>query len=115
MFKFAKNREVLWPVTVQFPADGGLMQSCDIEVRYKLLTSSELKRLADRAQPMSETEAADWVAARVTGWTGVADEAGEPLDFSEQTLRALLDDPFFSSAIGVGLVLASRGAGAKNS
>ncbi len=47
MFKFARQREVLWPVTVNVPADGG-PERTEIKVRYRLLTRSELAGLSER-------------------------------------------------------------------
>lgn len=119
MFKLAKERQVLWPVTVQVPEDGG-PQAVDIQVRYRLLTRSELKALAgalagvsgDTDALLAELDAR--LSDRITGWEGIADEAGKPLPFTPENMAAVLDVPYLRDAIEQGLYAASRGALAKN-
>lgn len=120
MFKFARNREVLWPVTISAPADGG-PQKVEIKVRYKLLTRSELAELSERLKAAAEGSDADVIstldsllAERITGWDGIADEAGNPLAFTPDNVAAVLDVPYVREAIESGLYAASRGAVAKN-
>jgi hypothetical protein len=109
MFKLAKQREVLWPVTVTVPVDGGV-EKVEIQVRYRLLTRSEMLALRDEGEQALE----GLVRERVTGWDGVADASGEPLPFSPETLEQALDNLAFFQAVSVGLLFASQGALAKN-
>jgi hypothetical protein len=120
MFKFARNREVLWPVTVNVPADGG-PEKVEIQIRYRLLTRSELSGLSERIKAAAEGGEGEVLAAldgllaeRITGWDGISDEAGEVLPFSADNLTAVLDVPYLREAIETGLYAASRGALAKN-
>jgi len=118
MFRLAKQREVLWPVTVQVPADGG-PQPVEIQIRYRLLRRSELADMHARivASAEANTLLADLDAVlgeRITGWEGIGDEDGTPLPFNPQTLAAVLDEPYLRQPIEDGLYAASRGALAKN-
>ncbi|MGE0289688.1 MAG: hypothetical protein AB7I42_25640 [Bradyrhizobium sp.] len=138
MFKFARKREVLWPVTVLVPLDDGSGQVAEMEIRirYRLLTSTELN---DRAREELEValsagveggavdgmlaqlspdrinKAMEDLKGRITGWEGLADEAGEPLAFTPENLDGVLEIPYLRTAIHRGLVEASQGAPAKNS
>jgi hypothetical protein len=120
MFKFARNREVLWPVTVNVPADGG-PEKVEIRIRYRLLTRSELTGMSERIKAAAEGGEADVVhvldgllTERITGWDGISDEAGEALAFTPDNLTAVLDVPYLREAIETGLYAASRGAAVKN-
>lgn len=128
MFKLAKQREVLWPVTIEVPDDGGsgVVTPVQIKVRYKLLSRTEMResielarKQADGAAPMSEeaVRADDaWFAARVTGWEDVVDaDSGAAIAFSGEALAAMMDVPYVAKALVAGLWEASRGAAAKNS
>jgi hypothetical protein len=119
MFRFAAQREVLWPVTVSVPVDGGVAPT-ELQIRYRLLTRSELADLGERLRATEGGERAlmatldGLLAARITGWEGIADESGAPLPFTPETLAAVLDVPYLREAIEAGLYAASRGALAKN-
>ena len=120
MFRFAKHREVLWPVTVSVPADGG-PEKVEIRIRYRLLTRSELSGFAERIKAAAEDSETSVVgvldgllAERITGWDGISDEAGEALAFTPDNLAAVLDVPYLREAIESGLYAASRGATVKN-
>lgn len=112
MFKFARQREVLWPVTIEVPVDGGTTEVHEITVRYRLLDKTERDALSSIS---SDEEALQFLVDRITDWDGVANEDGQPLEFSEENLRALLTIPYVERPITVGLLKASAGAPAKNS
>jgi len=119
MFRLAKQREVLWPVTVQVPEDGG-PQSIEIKVRYKLLARSELRALASALSTVAgDTDALlaeldTKLIERITGWEDLGDEDGNALAFTRANVEAVLDIPYLREAIEQGLYAASRGALAKN-
>jgi hypothetical protein len=122
MFRLAKNREVLWPIRVSVPIDGGV-ETAELSIRYRLLTRSELAALGDRLKAAtSEGESTvslmgvldGLLSERITGWEGLAGEDGAPLAFTPEHLAAVLDVPYLREAIEAGLYAASRGALAKN-
>lgn len=129
MFKFAKIREVLWPVTLSIPRDDGSgeVDNVSIKVRYKLLDRSEMADLMRQAVKSGENitalEIADDMAlsdrdlcSRITGWEGVVDaDSGEPIQYSPENAAALININYVRAAIDASLWEASRGAPAKNS
>lgn len=128
MFKLAKQREVLWPVTIDVPAEdgSGAVKPVQIKIRYKLLSRTEMREAIEVAKQqaaaggeMTEEQAradGEWLAARITGWEDVVDaETGGPAEFSAEALAALLDVPYVAQPVASGLWDASRGAPAKNS
>ena len=119
MFKFAKKREVLWPVTIMVPVDDGKTAEQQFTVRFRLMTKSEMTdALAETVdEDMSKVFAAQdaRLVDHVVGWSGLVDETGDELPFTSSALNALLDVPYVRSAIEGALWEASRGAPAKNS
>lgn len=134
MFRFAKRREVLWPVTIDVPSDdgSGRVDEVCVRIRYRLLTQSEL---ADRVRegleaagqignleallatlsPGALEKRLEDLREHITGWEDIGDEDGQQMPFSAEALDALLDVPYFRAAAEQGLLDASRGAPAKNS
>ena len=133
MFKFAKKRQVLWPVTAQVPADdgSGAVRDVTFRVRYLLMTREELATVARQSldlmragdidsqiEAMSEERVRESVALmqrHVVGWDGISGEDDQPLPFTADNLNALLAVPYLHRAIASGLSDASVGAPAKNS
>jgi hypothetical protein len=111
MFKLARKREVLWPVTIQTARDGGETDEHEINLRFQLLTNSELSSVSK----MTDEESGELLRSKIKGWSEVFDEDGNALEFSEANLAACLDLPEFSFPASIALVQASRGARAKNS
>jgi hypothetical protein len=136
MFKFAMERQVLWPVTINVPIDGGETQEMEIRVRYRLLTQDEMTARAHEdlaaaraastdqspiegllaaIEPEGLKKRLDQLKACITGWEGIADAEGNPLPFTATNLEAVLNVPYLRTPIASGLMEASRGAPAKNS
>lgn len=97
MFKIAKTRRVTWPVTIPVPQSGGSVQKHKIDVEFDLLTQTRLTEV------MAEERNADQDAALlrevVVGWSGVANEDGEPVEFSAAALADLVDISYVRSAL----------------
>lgn len=110
MFKLAEKNEVLWPVTVPVPQDGGTVTEVEIQIRYKLLTRSRMDELP--RLPAKEQDGA--LLDHITGWEGVQATDGKDVPFSRDNLIALLDIGPVQRAVVRGLYEASRGAPAKN-
>jgi hypothetical protein len=134
MFRYAKNREVLWPVIIEVPSGDGTGQvvKAEVKIRYRLLTQTEIaERARTDLESAQQVESIDGMLAQIAparlqerrerlighvlGWEGVEDEAGNTLPFTPDTINALLDVPYFYTAVELGLAEASRGAAVKNS
>lgn len=112
MFKFARNREVLWPVTVRVPREdgSGAVEQMEAKVLYQLLSKTELR---DMTQAKIDTS--ELLQKKVRGWEGIIDaDTAAPLPFTDENLAALLEIPFVHQAVLVGLTQASVGAERKN-
>lgn len=110
MFKLAQQNEVLWPVTVQVPQDGGTTKAVEISVRYRLLTKTDARDM----KAMDDAASEQALLSHITGWEGVADMAGNPVPFTPDNLAALVEHDYVARAIVLGLYQASKGAPAKN-
>ena len=133
MFKFAKNREVLWPVEIQMPVDGGEVESVVVSVRFKLLDQTELSdrmreglemmRIGDDVEEALKAVAPEELkkrnadlAAHITGWgDDIVGDNDKPLPFTKKNLEAFIQVPYIRAAFSQGLLDASRGAPSKNS
>lgn len=136
MLKINHSREIWYPITVKLlREDGKGSESVEFEIRYHLLTRKEArdktkealretKTLSDLGQREQLLESMDqarldtydaWLRSRVKDWRGVCDMEGQPILFSDETLKAAMDSSTtIAQAIDVGLFNASRDQPAKN-
>lgn len=107
MFKIAKSRCVKWPVTISVPQSGGTVQKHKIEAEFDLLTQSRLQEVmaADR----NDDGDAALLREVLLGWDGVADEAGQPVEFSDEARNDLVDIPYVRAALIRGYFEAASG------
>lgn len=119
MFKHAAKREVDWPVEVSVAQDGGTVQTVEVTLRYRLATSSEIRSMSSSGIGMLDGEedlrALEKVCGHITGWDKIVDEDDNPIEFTQENLYAVMENPAFARAATIGLVQASSGAAAKNS
>lgn len=140
MFEFTEGNECFWPVGLPRVNDAGEVETCQVLIRYRIYTRTELaqqrrdtvreaaKRYQDAGtnhgdasrveQALAELDAAHAARAsevrdRVTGWKGIA-RGGEEIGFDLGVLDHLLDNEARFEALRDGLYEASRGARAKN-
>ena len=116
MIRIAKDHVVRdWEVKVPYPRDGGSVEEIPIKVSFRLLPNSE--HLAALQNPFAASGGGrsifDVVADHIVGWEGIGDEDGNPIPWSPEAARRILDFPFMWEAIRDGLVRASRGEGAR--
>jgi hypothetical protein len=99
MFKIAKNSETYtWPVEVQVPTNGGRFTTATFDAIFKVIPQSEIDAAIEAAQEGGNTDAA--LLGKVwLGWSGVLDEDDQPLGYSEDAKRALLDIPYVRIAV----------------
>jgi len=79
--KLAAKKTILWPTTINVPTDGGRTIAETFDVEYRVLTQAELVELDGK----------DMLELTVVGWPkGPKGEDGEPVPFSEEAKRELL-------------------------
>ncbi len=86
MLKIVRNPEFKAPVKVVLPIDGG-QREATFTARFRAQTRSE-----QAAYDLATVEGTDaFLGAVITGWEGLADEDGQPFDYSSSNLGLLLD------------------------
>jgi hypothetical protein len=86
-----------WPVVVEFPVDGGKFDKETFDAEFKRLPQDRLREIGEQVDngTLSDLELLDQVLA---GWSGIFDESGEEVPFTETNRKRILN---------VGLVAAS--------
>ena len=102
-----KSSSFKWPVTVEFPVDGGRFESESFDAIFKRIGRAEFAKLVDKGDT-------DLLEAVLEGWEGIKDEAGKDIAFTKWALKDMLDDPFFTKAVIKAYLESFEGGKAKN-
>lgn len=112
MFVISQSNTYKWPITVEFPIDGGNFEKQTFDAEFRRMTQSQietwLKKIAD-----GEAKDADFAAHILVGWKGITDGA-EEVPFSETNRDRLFDIPLVTAALIKAYVSSVAGAKAKN-
>lgn len=97
-----ENEEILikkWPVLVSTPKDGGSVTTHEILVDYSLLPQDEMDSLLEASRDVEGTSD-EYVLRRVVkNVSGIEDEAGNPIEYSEALLNRMVKRPNIRSAM----------------
>lgn len=112
MFKITQDPTYTWPVSVEFPADGGKVEKATFDAEFKRLTQSRVDeiRLAVERNDMRDI---DLAREALVGWSGIVDANGA-VPFSESARDQLLEIPMLATSIVVALLNSLAGARRKN-
>lgn len=112
MFKIVTTTEYTWPVSVQFPVDGGRTEKATFDAKFKRLTQT---RLGELREAIEKGTTSDVEIARdvLVGWSGVSDDKGE-VPYSEAARDTLLDVPLVAASIVMAMFESIAGAKRKN-
>lgn len=102
-----KSSTFKWPVTVEFPVDGGRFEAESFDAIFKRVGRIEFTKLVDKGDT-------DLIEAVLVGWEGVKDEAEKEIPFTKAALKDLLDDPCFTRGLVKAYLESLEGAKAKN-
>ncbi|MGF1775902.1 hypothetical protein [Vibrio nomapromontoriensis] len=92
MFKVTDERIVKnWPVDVVVPIDGGDTQRHPIKVDLKITDTVDANKVLMGQEPE--------LKMCLVGWEGIANEIGEPIEFSESARDTLLKNPHFTQSV----------------
>ncbi len=99
-----KPLEVLWPVTVQVPANGGKTSAQKFQLKWKVLNTAEFdKRMPAAADFIDDQDDEPWVkfwGGIITGWKDIKGEKGDkPLPFTPDNLRDFIRVPYVQSVL----------------
>lgn len=106
-FVLKQSASYTWPITLILPVDGGRREKHTFDGEFKRLPQSrinEIVRLAremERGRLNEDESLEDQDAARevLVGWSGVVDDDGKEIPFSDGTLGQLLEIPTVAGQI----------------
>ena len=112
-FVLKQSETFSWPVTFDLPVDGGLHETQTFDVHYKRMPQKWIREIARKieADKVTDTEVAKEIVA---GWTGITDEAGKEIPFSQKALEQILDIPTLSGSVVLAFFKATSGVKEKN-
>lgn len=112
-FTLKRDDRFKWPVSFDVPVDGGKFKRETFDGIFIRVSQSRLRELTDL---VSSGEVTDIDVARevLVGWSGIKDDNGEDVPFSDEALEQLLDVPMLASAIVVKYFESLQGVKAKN-
>lgn len=106
MFKIVEKTSIEWPVNVEVPQDGGRTTKHSFSAVFRVLPQEEITSLAEN------NEDPVFLSEVLIGWSGVADESGTPIEYSDEMKAKLLSIPYVRRAVLVAFFEASNGKAA---
>ena len=124
-FVLKQSSSYLWPVSFDVPVDGGRHEKNTFDAELKRLPQSRIVEIQEAVQKrlsaIQRGEEADGmitdheIAVEILiGWTGITDDTGEQVPFSEKAKAELLDVPTVTAAVVTAYFGSLRGAKRKN-
>ena len=117
-FVLKQSSSYSWPVSFDVPVDGGRHERQTFDGEFKRLPQSkigpmvaELGKLEDLGELDRITEIASDV---LIGWSGINDDDGKEIPFSQKALEQLLEVPFLAVAVLKAYMDSIKGAKRKN-
>ena len=105
-FVLKQTASYTWPVPLLIPVDGGRREKHSFDAEFKRLPQSRINEIIKLARALEmgrgdDESLDDKSAARevLIGWTGITDDAGKELPFSESALAELLEIPTIAGQI----------------
>lgn len=105
--KLAIADSAWWPVVIDVPADGGKVQSLEVEGQFSLHTDEEYAELMKLPQ-------GELLGRVLKDWRGIEDEAGQPLPFTPAARSKMVKIRWALRGFVDAFVKIHNGAGLKN-
>lgn len=80
----------MWPVEVMIPRSGGDFDKFTFDAEFRRLSTDEWRKMVDKMGE-GKMDLADIAVAIIAGWSGVDDEPGVAVPFSDTALKDLLN------------------------
>jgi hypothetical protein len=109
-FVLKKGGTFVWPVKIEIPVSGGKFEKSTFDAEFKRLENSRVREMLEDKN-MTDSGFANDV---LVGWTGIKDEAGDDVAYSEQAKRDVLEVPGLAKVVVLAFLDAIAGAKAKN-
>jgi hypothetical protein len=107
-----------WPVSFDIPVDGGRHERQTFDGEFKRLPQSRVAPMVaelDRLDAAGDLDRLTEMAGEVlVGWSGITDDTGKDVPFSQKALEQLLEVPMLAVAILRSYFDSLKGAKRKN-
>jgi len=113
MFVISQSNSYKWPVSVEFPVDGGKTEKQSFDGEFKRLSQTRIEEIRKQIEDGNITDR-DFSREVLIGWTGIVDGNKEEVPFTESARDALLDVPLVSSAVVMAFMNSLAGIRRKN-
>jgi hypothetical protein len=112
-FVLKKSGSYSWPVHFDIPIDGGRFERQTFDCEFKQISQTRIREISEGIGSDGMTDA-DVAAEVLVGWSGVTDDNGKDVPFSQSALADLLEVPMLASAIVLAYFDSLQGAKRKN-
>ena len=102
-----------WPVTFDLPIDVGRHQRQSFDGEFRRVSQSRIREMGQQIEAGDTTDA-DLATEVLVGWSGITDDSGKDVPFSQAALQQLLDVPMLATAIITAYFSSLQGAKRKN-
>ncbi len=117
-FVLKQSDTYTWPVAFDVPVDGGRHERQTFDGEFKRLPQSKIGPLVaelQRLEDLNDLDRLSEIAAEVlVGWSGVNDDKGSEIPFSQKALEQVLEVPLLSVAVLKAYMDSIKGAKRKN-
>lgn len=111
-FVLKQSDNYSWPVTIEYPIDGGRFEKHTFDAQFKRLSQSRIEEIMAEAV-RGDLKDGEVAAELLVGWSGIMDGSGE-IPFSEKAKDMLLDMPLVSASLVKAWMESLAGAKRKN-
>lgn len=106
-FVLKQSASYTWPVPLLIPVDGGRREKHSFDAEFKRLPQTRIDEIirlarmieAGKGEPEDEQTMAKIPREILIGWSGITDDAGKDVPFSESALDQLLEIPTIAGQI----------------
>ena len=112
-FVLKQSNTYRWPVSFETPSDGGRHEKQTFDGEFKRLSQSRIREIGQLIETSEITDAA--IATEVlVGWSGINDDSGQEVPFSQVALEQLLEVPMLAASVITAYFASLNGAKRKN-
>lgn len=89
-FVLSQSPAYKWPVEIQIATDGGVHEKFTFDAEFKRLSSDRVKEVLYPKEGATSLGDVEFCREIVLGWSGIKDDKGGEVPFSQDALEKLL-------------------------